>query len=122
MRNATAPAPARHDPACSGLPFRTLLYRYLFYGWLFKDVNRGNLFERAQAWHHNRDQARWLPTYIRRWLVLGALWFAGGAALELGSSCTWLSACLYVPSAVTLPFCVVTAVCWLFLTHDRRPG
>lgn len=41
------------DPA-----FRTLLYRYLFFAWLFKDASRGNLFERAAAWRHNQPQAR----------------------------------------------------------------
>ena len=42
------------------MSFGTLLYRYFFFGWLFKDVNRGNLLERAAAWRHNREQARWL--------------------------------------------------------------
>ena len=27
--------------------FRTPLYRYFFFGWLFHDVTRGNLFERG---------------------------------------------------------------------------
>ena len=25
------------------MAFRTLLYRYFFFGWLFRDVTRGNL-------------------------------------------------------------------------------
>ena len=53
------------------MAFRTLLCRYFFFGWLFKDVNQGNLLERAAAWRHNRSQARWLPTYMRRWLWCG---------------------------------------------------
>ena len=57
-------------------PFSTLLYRYFFYGWLFCDVGRGTVWERAAAWRHNREQARWLPTYIRRWLVIGVGLFA----------------------------------------------
>ena len=42
------------------MAFRTLLYRYFFFGWLFRDVTRGNLFERAAAWRHNQAQAHWL--------------------------------------------------------------
>lgn len=104
------------------LPFRTLLYRYLFYGWLFRDVSRGSVFERAQAWRHNREQARWLPVYMRRWMVLAVLWFSAGVIAEVGLDCVWLAALLYMSSALALPFDIVTAVCWLFLTQDRRPG
>jgi hypothetical protein len=42
--------------------FSRLLYRYWFYGWLFHDVNRGNLFEQAAAKQRNRELSRWLPT------------------------------------------------------------
>ena len=57
------------------LPFTALLYRYFFFGWLYKDVSRGNMWERAAAWRHNREQAHWLLTYIRRWAILGVLMF-----------------------------------------------
>ena len=46
------------------MAFRTLLYRYFFFGWLFRDVTRGNLFERSAAWAHNKSQAHWLLTYM----------------------------------------------------------
>lgn len=104
------------------LPTHTLLYRYLFYGWLFRDVNRGSVFERANAWHHNRAQARWLPTYMRRWATSGLLWFGAGALLEAGPSWHWPAATLYVGAVVAASYCVVTAVGWLFLTHDVRLG
>lgn len=42
------------------LAFRTLLYRYFFFGWLFKDASRGNLFERSAAWRFNQAHAHWL--------------------------------------------------------------
>ena len=60
------------------MAFRTLLYRYFFFGWLFRDATRGNLFERAAAWRHNQAQAHWLPTYMRRWLVVGLMLCAAG--------------------------------------------
>jgi hypothetical protein len=97
------------------LPFRLLLYRYLFYGWLFRDASRGNRLEKAAALQHNRAQARWLPTYMRRWLVLGALFFAVAAFCEIVLQAPTLSAFFYVPSVFSMPFNAVTAVCWVWL-------
>ena len=96
-----------------------LLYRYFFYGWLFQDAGRGNRWVRAAAWRHNRQQARWLPTYMRRWLVLGSALFALAWFVEYLLDCPLVSAFFYVPSALSIPFNVVTAVCWIFLAHDR---
>jgi len=62
--------------------FAELLYRYWFYGWMFRDVNRGNVLERAAAARHNRERSSWLPTYLRRWTVLGVLSFVAGVAIE----------------------------------------
>lgn len=98
------------------LPFRTLLYRYLFYGWLFRDVSRGTVFERANAWRHNREQARWLPTYVRRWLAIAAVLLVVAVLLETVVASPVLSACFYVPSLMSLPCSFVAVVCWLFLT------
>jgi hypothetical protein len=99
------------------LPLRTLLYRYFFYGWLFRDSFRGSLWERSAAKRHNREQARWLPTYMRRWTVLMGLLFGIGALCELGLQLPAGSALFYVPSVLAVPFTTVTAVCWLFLTR-----
>jgi hypothetical protein len=97
------------------LPFRSLLYRYLFYGWLFFDASRGDCFQRAAAMRHNREQARWLPTYMRRWGVLGILFFLVAAFCEMVVGSPPLSAFFYVPSVLTMPFNVVTGVCWFGL-------
>lgn len=99
------------------LPLRTLLYRYFFYGWLFKDAFRGNAWERSAAWRHNREQARWLPTYMRRWSLLMVLLFLAALLVEVALMAPMLSAWLYVPSILAVPFNAVTAVCWLFLTR-----
>ena len=48
-----------------------VLYRYFFFGWLFKDVTRGNVFERAAAFRYNKEHAHWLLTYMIRWLWCG---------------------------------------------------
>jgi len=100
------------------IPFRSLLYRYLFYGWLFRDACRGNLFERSAAMRHNRGQARWLPTYMRRWLVIGLLLLALALFSEAVLISPVLSAFFYVPGLLSLPYNVVTAVCWGGLVSD----
>jgi len=94
------------------LPFRALLYRYLFYGWLFRDAGRGNRLEQAAALRYNREQAHWLPTYMRRWLVLGALLFCVAAFCETVLNSPHVSALFYVPSMLSMPINFVTAVCW----------
>jgi hypothetical protein len=107
------------------LPFRSLLYRYFFYGWLFCDASRGNRFEQAAAMRHNRAQAHWLPTYMRRWLVLGALFFCAAAFCETALNSPQVSAWFYVPSVLSMPINFVTAVCWLGLAlkwGDSVPG
>jgi hypothetical protein len=101
------------------MPYSTLLYRYFFYGWLFHDAGRGTRWQRAAAWRHNREQARWLPTYMRRWVVMGTLMFALAWVIEAIVGSPALSAFLYVPSALVVPFTAVTALCWTFLVHDR---
>jgi hypothetical protein len=95
--------------------FRTLLYRYFFFGWLFKDVNRGSLIERAAAWRHNRAQARWLPTYMRRWLWCGLAFCGLGGAVELMLASPLLSALFYIPGALSVPVNAVIGAAWVGL-------
>ena len=95
------------------MQFRTLLYRYFFFGWLFQDVNRGNLLERAAAWRHNRAQARWLPTYMRRWAGCGAILYALGLLAEWAMGAPALSVLFYVPSAMSVPVNAVIGAAWV---------
>lgn len=97
------------------LAFRTLLYRYFFFGWLFRDVNRGTLLERAAAWRHNQSQARWLVTYMRRWLVWGVLFYALGWLVELGLQSPAVSALFYIPGALSVPVNAVIGAAWIGL-------
>ncbi|MCM5678080.1 hypothetical protein M8A51_00865 [Schlegelella sp. S2-27] len=97
------------------LRFRTLLYRYWFFAWLFRDVGRGSLFERAAAWRHNQAQARWLPTYMRRWGIAGVAAFVLGAAVEQLGGAALLAALFFVPSAITVPVNAVIGAAWLGL-------
>ncbi|TBO32886.1 hypothetical protein EYS42_06900 [Aquabacterium lacunae] len=102
------------------LPFRQLLYRYWFFDWLFKDVNRATLMERAAAWRHNQEQARWLPLYLRRWAILTVLSFAVGMLMEHGLRAPVLSAVLYINAIFGFTFNAVTSV--ILLGFKFLPG
>lgn len=110
MSESTSVADRAEGPA-----FRTLLYRYWFFAWLFHDVGRGTLFERAAAWRHNREQARWLPTYMRRWITLGALLFVLGALVEHAGGAALVASLFFVPSAISVPVNAVIGAAWLGL-------
>ena len=93
------------------LPFRVLLYRYVFFAWLFKDMShQRTLFERAAAWRHNREQSRWLPLYMLRYVVAGSILGALGFVAE--SLSPLLSALFFVPGSMTVPMLAVAGVAW----------
>lgn len=93
-------------------PLRVLLYRYWFFAWLFRDVDRGTRLERAAAWRHNQAQARWLPTYMRRWAFCGLLLYALGALVEQALGAPVLSALFYMPSVFTVSVNAVLVATW----------
>jgi hypothetical protein len=95
------------------MSFGTLLYRYFFFGWLFQDVSRGNLLERAAAWRHNRSQARWLPTYMRRWTWCAVFFYLLGGFVEFLCNAPGLSVVFYLPSALAIPVNAVIAAAWI---------
>ncbi|KDP88254.1 hypothetical protein ACU4GI_30435 [Cupriavidus basilensis] len=97
------------------LAFRTMLYRYFFFGWLFRDVSRGNLVERTVAWRFNQAHAHWLLTYMRRWLWCGLAFCALGGVVELMLRAPGLSALFYVPGVLSVPVNVVIVVLWIGL-------
>ncbi len=105
----------QEDATVQSLAFRTLLYRYFFFGWLFRDVNRGNLLERSAAWRHNQANAHWLLTYMRRWFWCGALLYGLGTLVELALQSPVLSVVFYVPGAMSVPVNAVIGVAWLGL-------
>ena len=93
------------------LPFCVLLYRYVFFAWLFQDMTRQrNPFERAAAWRHNREQSRWLPLYMVRYAVGGTLLLGLGFIAE--SLSPVLSAMFYVPGTMSVPMLAVAGVAW----------
>jgi hypothetical protein len=95
--------------------FSTLLYRYFFFGWLYKDVTRGTMFERAAAFRYNRDHAHWLLTYMMRWLWCGLVFYALGGFVEGVLQAPLLSMLFYVPGALSVPVNAVIGVAWVGL-------
>lgn len=114
---------ACHDPASSSTAvhepsFFTLLYRYLFVAWLFRPLPAGSRRERSAVARHNRRQARWLPTYMNRWLCIGTLFYAAGAGAEGLMAQPDTARCLYAASAVGVAYLVAIAVAWVGLTQN----
>lgn len=112
-------------PATEGMPNGTVslreeVYRYFFFGWLFCDANIGTGVERAFALRHNRDQAKWLPVYMLRWVVSGAVILALETLSEHAVSKPVLSAALAMALVFVVLFLLVTAICWAFLHGGRR--
>jgi hypothetical protein len=102
------------------LPFRSLLYRFLFFDWLFRDVGAARTrIERHAAFQHNRRMSRYLPVYLRRWSFLTAFDFALGLLFEKVLQAGLLSAWFFAWSCVTLAGMVVITVAWIVLTHVR---
>ena len=103
------------------LSFRTLLYRYFFFDWLFEDARRGDVFERAAAWRHNHEQARWLLTYMRRWLYFGLMLYGLGKFAEVLLNAPELSSFFYVPASLSVPVNAVIGAAWVGLKALPRP-
>jgi len=115
-----APPPEKQDKAVEPMPFRTLLYRFMFFDWLFRDVSAArNRIERHAALQHNKYMSRYLPVYFRRWTVLATFDFGLGFLLERVAQATMLSAYFFTWSCVTVAGMVVIAAAWAFLTFGR---
>jgi len=108
------------SPTPVQLSFWQLLYRFLFFDWLFRDVGAARtLFERHAARLHNRKMSRYLPVYLRRWSFLTAFDFALGVLFEKVLQAGILSAWCFTWSCVTFTGMVVITVAWLILQHAR---
>jgi hypothetical protein len=102
------------------LSFWALLYRFMFFDWLFHDVSRTRtLLERHAARQHNRRMSRYLPVYLRRWSFLTAFDFALGMLCEKVLQAGLLSAWCFTFSCLTFTGMVVITVAWLILNHAR---
>ena len=115
------PSPAADSARARSGSLREGVYRYFFYGWLFRDADHGSAHERAAALLHNRAQAKWLPLYIRRWCVAGVLMWGFETLSERLVGNAALSAVLAVALVLVVLFLLITVVSWAFL-HVGRPS
>lgn len=102
------------------LPFRTLLYRYFFFGWLFRQVDSSDMFERASVLRHNRRQAAWLPVYLLRWLWWALLFYGVAGLLELVFEAPGVARWFYAASAMCIGFTVTIVTTWLGMTQHHE--
>lgn len=115
----SGPAPAAG--AAAELRLRTLLYRFIFFDWLFADVGRARTpLERHAAVQHNRRMSRYLPVYLRRWTFLTVFAFALGCLLERALHATLLSAWFFTGSCIAATGAVVITVAWIFLAQPQQ--
>jgi hypothetical protein len=116
--------PDRPEPSArtsqGELEFSTLLYRFLFFDWLFRDVSRAvNRYERLSAWQHNRAMRRYLPVYLRRWSVCAALAFGLGCVFESVLQGETMAAWFFAWACVALTGVLVISVLWIFLSREQ---
>lgn len=112
--------PGDEQPVPAAPSFGQTLYRFLFFDWLFRDVNAArNLYERHAARRHNQRMSRYLPLYMRRWSLLAAFDFTLGVLFERVLQATVLSAWFFTWSCMTVTGLVVIAVTWLFLASAK---
>jgi hypothetical protein len=109
-------------PTGTDLRFRTLLYRFIFFDWLFQDVGGARTaIERHAATQHNRRMSKYLPVYLRRWSFLTVLDFALGCLVERALQATLLSAWFFTWTCITATGTVVITVAWIFLSQPQQP-
>lgn len=105
-----------HRPHGNELPLRVLLYRYLFFGWMFQ-VAEGSMLERAAARQFNRERCCHLPTYLRRWLVLVLMSYGLGVLLETHLTPGVAAALCYFVTTVSIAMSLSIARAWLALKY-----
>ena len=103
------------SPSLVREPLWHLLYRYWFWGWLFLDVNTGDLLRRAAAWRHNVQQRAHLPVYIRRWLAAMVVTAALATAIETLAGARIPAAVFYTGSVLCSVVQMFAGIAWAFL-------
>ncbi|MCE3608136.1 hypothetical protein LXA47_31710 [Massilia sp. P8910] len=117
---ADTPSPEHEADGGPALTFPTLLYRFLFFDWLFRDLGAArDVYERHAALQHNRRMCRYFPTYLRRWSALTLFDFGMGCLCERALQASLWPAWFFTWSCLTLAGMVVMSVAWAFLANAR---
>lgn len=104
----------RAAPSAEAPSLRRTLYRFWFWGWLLEPVMHGDPLQREAAYRRNRERARWLAVYAKRWtlLTLACAWVASGPA---GLLSDWGQALAWLPGALSVEMLVYTLSVWACL-------
>jgi len=94
-------------------PQHSVLFRYFFFQWMFRDVNAREVFQRAAAVRHNQAQRPYLLVYLRRWAFLTVFAFATGALLEHWGT----MACVFFYTVSAISSCTLSKIgaAWLLM-------
>jgi len=114
-RLAAPPVPIPPAIAIAHEPLWHLVYRYWFWGWLFLDVNSGDLLRRAAAWRHNVRQRVHLPVYMRRWLAALVVTGTVAVAIETALDARVAAALFYTGAVMCSLVQVIAGIAWAFL-------
>jgi hypothetical protein len=112
-----------HGQDAVGESLPSLLYRYWFWEWLFVDPRKvAGVYQRAAAWRHNVSQRRYLPIYMRRWLVVTAANLGVAAVMEKMLAWMLSAAVFYTNTCIAVCVLFVTFVGWLLLGTMQDGG
>jgi hypothetical protein len=107
----------------SSLPLGRQFLLYLDPFALFKDASRGSAAARERALSYNRAMRWMLLLYIRRWIMIGALFLLGVAPVQaLAAQKSFFilpAATLAVGACVAVAVIVWTAFAYCFLAAPR---
>ncbi len=91
----------------------SVLFRYFFFHWLFRDASVNELYQRSAAIAHNKANRHHLLAYLRRWIALTLLMYFAGIMLEQVNTL----ACVLFYTIAALCTCNIAkiTVAWIFL-------
>ncbi|MCR2746718.1 hypothetical protein [Limnobacter parvus] len=91
----------------------SVVFRYFFFHWLFRDASVKEFYQRSAAIAHNKANRHHLLAYLRRWIVLALLMFFLGIMLEQFNT----PACVFFYTIAALCSCTIVkiTVAWIFL-------
>lgn len=95
----------------------SVLFRYFFFQWLFRDASVKELYLRSAAIKHNRANRHYLLAYLRRWITLALLMYFLGIMLEQLNT----TACVFFYTIAALCTCTIIkiSVAWVFLGKHK---
>lgn len=111
------PANAALSPAFAVLEREySVLYRYLFFDWLFADLGKAaNPYEYHAARQYNWKRRKYLCIYLRRWASMAVAAFAIACAHEAMRSPVLATAIWFTGFALTVAVVVVICAAWMFM-------